>query len=160
MAMEWKIIEAATAEEYKTAIGLFEEYISSLDFDLGFQNLDHELSTLPSMYGPPTGRLFLVRAGDTYVGCAGLRRIENDSTCELKRMYIQPPYRQLGIGKAIMERAIASARTMGYATMKLDTIGYKMPLAVKLYESYGFRQTVPYNYNPYEGVLYFEKDLR
>lgn len=157
--MEWEIREASTAEEYQAAVGLFNEYIASLDFDLDFQHVDHELTILPTMYGPPTGRLFLVRAEGTFVGCAALRRIENDTTCELKRMYLQPACRGLGIGKAIMEKSIACARGLGYITMKLDTIGYKMPWAVKLYESYGFRETTPYNHNPHEGVLYFEREI-
>lgn len=157
--MEWRLVEASTAEEYKAAVGLFNEYIASLDFDLGFQNVDHELTILPTMYGPPTGRLFLVRAEGTFVGCAALRRIENDTTCELKRMYLRPAHRGMGIGKAIMEKSIESARSLGYTVMKLDTIGYKMPWAVKLYESYGFRETTPYNHNPHEGVLYFEREI-
>ncbi len=157
--MKWEIIEASTAEEYKAAVALFNEYIASLDFDLGFQNVDHELTILPTMYGPPVGRLFLVRAEGSFVGCAALRRIENDTTCELKRMYLQPACRGLGIGKAIMEKSIEGARNLGYTVMKLDTIGYKMPWAVKLYESYGFRETTPYNHNPHEGVLYFEREI-
>ncbi|MPR35675.1 GNAT family N-acetyltransferase [Salmonirosea aquatica] len=157
--MKWEIIEAATAEEYKAAVGLFNEYIASLDFDLGFQNVDHELTILPVMYGPPTGRLFLVQSETEFVGCAALRRIENDTTCELKRMFLHPAYRGLGIGKAVMEKSISCARSLGYTTMKLDTIGYKMPWAVKLYESYGFRETAPYNHNPHEGVLYFEREI-
>lgn len=157
--MQWEIMEATTADDYRAAVGLFNEYIASLDFDLNFQNVDHELTILPTMYGPPTGRLFLVRAEGTFVGCAALRRIENDTTCELKRMYLRPVCRGLGIGKAIMERSIECARSLGYIIMKLDTIGYKMPWAVKLYESYGFRETTPYNHNPHEGVLYFEREI-
>ena len=157
--MKWEVIEASTAEEYKAAVGLFNEYIASLDFDLDFQNVDHELTILPTMYGPPTGRLFLVRAEGAFVGCAALRRIENDTTCELKRMYLRPACRGLGIGKTIMEKSMVCARSLGYITMKLDTIGYKMPWAVKLYESYGFRETTPYNHNPHEGVLYFEREI-
>lgn len=157
--MNWEIIEASTDEQYKAAVGLFNEYIASLDFDLNFQNVDHELTILPTMYGPPTGRLFLVQSEGAFVGCAALRRIENDTTCELKRMYLRPACRGLGIGKAIMEKSIECARDLGYTVMKLDTIGYKMPWAVKLYESYDFRETIPYNHNPHEGVLYFEREI-
>ena len=157
--MKWEIIEASTADEYRAAVGLFNEYIASLDFDLDFQNVDHELTILPTMYGPPTGRLFLVKAKGEFVGCAALRRIEKETTCELKRMYLRPEFRGLGIGKALMEQSLSCARSLGYTVMKLDTIGYKMPWAVKLYESYGFRETTPYNYNPHEGVLYFEREI-
>ena len=157
--MDWTIIEASTAAEYTAAFGLFKEYLASLDFDLSFQNIDRELSTLPAMYGPPTGRLFLVRAGGEFVGCAGLRRIEDETTCELKRMYLRPAFRGMGIGKAIMEKSLEAARSLNYRVMKLDTHGTKMPWAVGLYKSYGFRQTTPYNFNPHAGVIYFEREL-
>lgn len=157
--MEWTILEASKAAHYASAFGLFKEYMASLDFDLGFQNIDHELTILPAMYGPPGGVLLLVKVGDDFVGCAAMRPIENDKTCELKRMYLRPAYRGRGIGKAIMEKSLDTARKLGYTTMKLDTIGYKMPWAVGLYMSYGFRETAPYNHNPHAGVMYFERQL-
>lgn len=157
--MYWTLSQASTREEYLAAIELFREYVASLDFDLSFQNVDEELTILPIMYGPPTGGLYLVESNDGFVGCAGLRQIENETTCELKRMYIKPSHRQMGIAGAILKQAIEDARSMGYTCMKLDTIGYKMPLAVRLYTSFGFKVTEPYNHNPHEGVVYFEKDL-
>lgn len=157
--MNWTIIQASKALEYAAAFELFKEYLASLDFDLSFQNVDHELTILPQMYGPPTGGLFLVKVGDNFVGCAGLRRIENDTTCELKRMYLRPSYRRLGIGKALMEECIVASRNLGYALMKMDTHGTKMPWAVGLYKSFGFREIAPYNYNPHAGILYFEREL-
>ncbi len=157
--MEWTIIEASKAADYAAAFGLFKEYIASLDFDLGFQNIDHELTILPTMYGPPHGVLLLVEVEGTFVGCAALRQIENNTTCELKRMYLRPRYRGLGIGKAIMDKSLNAARKLGYTTVKLDTIGYKMPWAVGLYKAFGFRETTPYNHNPYAGVIYFERQL-
>ena len=157
--MEWTIIEASKATEYAAALELFKEYMASLDFDLGFQNIDHELTILPTMYGPPSGVLLLVQAEGDFVGCAALRRIENATTCELKRMFLRPTYRGHGMGKGLMEKLLVAARALGYTTMKLDTIGYKMPWAVGLYESYGFRETTPYNHNPHAGVMYFERQL-
>ncbi len=108
--MKWTIIEASKAAEYSAAFALFKEYVASLDFDLTFQNFDHELTILADMYGPPSGRIFLVEAEGEFVGCAALRRIENDTTCELKRMYLRPAYRKLGIGKALMEKALKLGR--------------------------------------------------
>ncbi|GAB2775674.1 N-acetyltransferase [Rhabdobacter roseus] len=157
--MTWTLQQATTPDHYRAAVELFKEYAASLDFGLDFQNFDDELEILPTMYGPPTGRLYLVALEDTYVGCVGLRRIENEYTCEIKRMYLRPDHRGLGIGKALLTKTLEVARQMGYKTIKLDTIGYKMPSAVGLYQAMGFRETAPYNYNPYEGVLYFEKEL-
>lgn len=58
-----------------------------------------------------------------------------------------------------MEKVLEVAKLLDYKVVKLDTLGPKMPAAVALYRSVGFRETTPYNYNPYEGVLYFEKAI-
>ena len=153
------IIEATNDEHYRAAGHLFKEYADSLDFTLAFQSFEDELTILPKMYGPPDGALLLVGNEGEFVGAAGLRRIENDVTCEIKRMFIQPGFQGAGMGKALMNALIQKARQLGYQTIKLDTLGPKMPAAVKLYKSFGFVETVPYNFNPHEGVLYFEKQL-
>ena len=153
------IIKASTQDEYRQGALLFKEYAESLDFTLSFQNFEDELNILPTMYGNPTGALLLAETEGRFIGAVGLRQIENDHTCEVKRMYIKPDFQGKGIGKMLMKSVIIEAETMKYKTIKLDTLGPKMPAAVGLYKSFGFKETPPYNYNPYEGVLYFEKVL-
>ena len=155
----YTIIQASTDDHYKAGALLFKEYADSLDFALSFQSFEDELTILPKMYGKPSGALFLVEMDENYVGAVGLRQIENESTCEVKRMYIRPAYQGKGIGKALMQQVLDAATGLNYKTIKLDTLGPKMPAAVGLYQSFGFKETAPYNYNPYEGVLYFEKKL-
>ena len=153
------IIKASTQQEYLEGALLFKEYAESLDFTLSFQNFEDELNILPNMYGQPTGALLLAESEGKYIGAVGLRQIENEHTCEVKRMYIKPDFQGKGVGKMLMTNLIEEAETMNYKTIKLDTLGPKMPAAVGLYKSFGFKETAPYNYNPYEGVLYFEKYL-
>lgn len=153
------IIQAITPEHYFAAATIFKEYAESLDFTLSFQSFDEELTALPIMYGQPAGALLLVEDEGNYAGAVGLRQIENEFTCEVKRMYIKPEYQGKGIGKALMAHVLEIAKLMNYKTIKLDTLGPKMPAAVGLYKSFGFKETPPYNYNPYEGVLYFEREL-
>jgi GNAT superfamily N-acetyltransferase len=159
MIMNFTIIEARTESDYQAGASMFGEYAASLDFNLAFQSFDNELTILPQMYGAPLGALFLVKVDDQIIGAAGLRRIENDLTCEVKRMYIRPGFQGKGIGKALLQALIEKAESLGYQLIKLDTLGPKMPAAVKLYKSFGFQGTAPYNFNPHEGVLYFEKTL-
>ncbi|WP_221393989.1 GNAT family N-acetyltransferase [Dyadobacter sp. NIV53] len=154
-----RIIKAATPEEYHAGAVLFKEYAESLDFTLSFQSFEDELTILPKMYGQATGALLLAESEGEFIGAVGLRQIENESTCEVKRMYIKPGYQGKGIGKALLTSLIDVAKEMEYKTIKLDTLGPKMPAAVGLYKSFGFKETTPYNYNPYEGVLYFEREL-
>lgn len=153
------IIQAASESEYHAGANLFRAYANSLDFTLSFQSFEDELQVLPVMYGKPAGALLLVVQDGRYVGAAGLRRIENEYTCEVKRMYIQPEFQGKGMGKALLAQLIEVARSLHYTTVKLDTLGPKMPAAVALYQSFGFVETEPYNFNPYEGVLYFELKL-
>jgi len=155
----FQIVQASTEADYQTGAMLFREYAASLDFTLCFQNFDDELLVISQMYGPPSGVLLLVKNDNEFIGAVGLRRIENDFTCEVKRMYIRPEFQGKGIGKALMAKIIECAGTLNYKTIKLDTLGTKMPAAVALYKSFGFKETVPYNYNPYDGVLYFEKEI-
>jgi GNAT superfamily N-acetyltransferase len=152
-----QIIVARTSEHYLAAIELFKEYAEGLGIDLQFQKFDQELQILPTMYGPPTGELWLVQAGAYFIGCAALRKLD-EQTCELKRMFVQPAYRGLRLGEQLMEIALKTAQDIGYHSMKLDSLRRLKP-AVKLYSRYGFEEIAPYNYNPEADVVYFEKNL-
>ncbi|WP_428665372.1 GNAT family N-acetyltransferase [Runella sp.] len=152
-----EIIVARTSEHYSAAVELFKEYALGLGIDLQFQKFDNELQILPTMYGPPTGELWLVQSNDKFVGCTALRQLDKQ-TCELKRMFIQPAYRGRRLGEQLMDTALTTARDLGYEYMKLDSLRRLEP-AVKLYLRYGFTQILPYNYNPEVDVVYFERSL-
>jgi GNAT superfamily N-acetyltransferase len=136
---------------------LFREYAASLGFDLGFQDFERELRTLPGEYGPPRGRLFLARAGREAVGCVGVRALTADA-CEMKRLYVCPSHRGTGAGRALAAAAIGAARRLGYARMRLDTVP-SMEAARELYRSLGFREIPAYRYNPIPGTTYMELRL-
>jgi putative acetyltransferase len=73
-------------------------------------------------------------------------------------MYVKMDYRNLGIGKLILEYAIELARKLGYDRIKLDTHD-SMRTAIKLYLDYGFEEIESYRYNPNELARYFELTL-
>lgn len=136
---------------------LFEEYAAGLGVDLCFQGFARELAELPGGYAPPDGRLLLARADDQPVGCIALRRLE-ESTCEMKRLYVRTSQRGTGLGHALAARILADARTIGYRAMRLDTLA-TMTAARGLYQSLGFRPIEPYCFNPLESVAYLELRL-
>ena len=91
-------------------------------------------------------------------GCIALRPL-GPKVCEMKRLFVREEFRGMQIGRLLIERVIADAKEIGYDAMRLDTFPPKMGKAVRLYESYGFRETVPYYDNPNEGVLFMELSM-
>jgi ribosomal protein S18 acetylase RimI-like enzyme len=136
---------------------LFLAYARSLDFELCFQNFGEELAGLPGAYAPPEGRLFLLWLGGEPAGCVALRNL-GDAVCEMKRMYVKPEFRGLGLGRRLAEHVIAAGREAGYRAMRLDTIE-TMKAAIGLYRALGFRSIPPYYANPIAGAEYMELAL-
>jgi ribosomal protein S18 acetylase RimI-like enzyme len=153
-----KIAQAVTPEQVAEARTLFREYERSLGIDLCFQGFEQELAWLPGAYAPPRGRLLLAADGDALAGCVALRPLEN-AACEMKRLYVRPPYRGQRAGRRLVERVIAEAHAIGYARLRLDTLP-SMKEAIALYRALGFVEIAPYCANPVPGALFLELDLR
>lgn len=133
---------------------LFREYADSLGVDLSFQELEAELAALPGGYDV----LLVARLDGEALGCVGVRPQEGDA-CELKRLYVRPNGRGLGLGRRLTLEAIARARALGYMRMRLDTLP-EMHTAQALYRKLGFVEIEPYRHNPIEGSRFMELDLR
>jgi len=152
------LIQATLPEHIEQARSLFLEYGSSLGFSLCFQSFDEELKSLPGAYGPPSGRLLLARHADHAAGCVALRNLEA-GICEMKRLYVRPADRGVGLGRMLVERVIAEARAIGYDRMRLDTIESARKDAVALYRQMGFEEIAPYSAVPIEHALWLELRL-
>jgi putative acetyltransferase len=151
------IVPATAQKDLQQAKILFEEYASSLDFPLDFQNFEEELAGLPGGYAPPEGCLLLALHRDRVAGCVALRKIDQD-TCEMKRLFVKKSFLHLGIGKALAETVIQEAKKKGYTRMRLDTVP-SMNEARALYESLGFQKIPPYRHNPVPGAVFLELKL-
>jgi GNAT superfamily N-acetyltransferase len=147
-----------TAEQLAQIRELFLEYAQSLGFSLCFQSFDKELAGLPGDYSPPYGRLLLARVDGEPAGCVALHRLES-GICEMKRLYLRPMFRGHGLGRALVERVLSEARSIGYGRMRLDTVEPVMKDAVAMYRRFGFREIAPYRENPIEGAMYMELEL-
>ena len=152
------IQKAHLPSDFEAARLLFQEYAQSLDIDLCFQNFERELQTLEQQYASPSGALFLVRCGEVLAGFIAVRQFEPE-TAELKRMYVRSEFRGKGLGKLLLENAIETARQLGYATLRLDTLP-SMQVALGLYHAFGFTDIAAYRFNPVPGSVYLEKQLR
>ena len=156
--MSSEIIQAETPAQIETARALFVEYGQSLGFSLCFQSFEEELASLPGMYSPPEGRLLLAIVDGQAAGCVALHPLES-GVCEMKRLYVKPEYRVHKLGRALLERAIEEALSIGYEKMRLDTVCGVMDAAIALYRRRGFVEIGSYRPNPMQGVLYMELDL-
>jgi len=152
-----EIKQATTDDDYRLVSGLFREYLESLPFEIDFQDVDRDVERPRSVYGPPDGRAFLGVVDGAVVGVVGVSRFD-DTSCELKRMYVQSAGRRTGLGRRLAEAAIGAARELGYRQMLLDTVE-EMRAANALYASLGFRQIPAYRHNPLPGDRYYALEL-
>ena len=136
---------------------LFIEYAKTIAVDLCFQDFDRELRELPGRYAPPEGRLLLARDGTKAAGCVALRKI-GEGICEMKRLYVRPAFRGKGLGRSLAGEIITAAKQIGYAQMRLDTLG-SMNEAIALYQSIGFQRIAPYYDNPNGSAVFLELNL-
>jgi ribosomal protein S18 acetylase RimI-like enzyme len=76
----------------------------------------------------------------------------------MKRLFVKPEFRSLGIGKTLTLKSIEYARDMGYKAMRLDTISV-MKEAISIYKKYGFEEIPYYRFNPFPDAVFMEKKL-
>lgn len=158
MVKGFAIAQAESPTQMAQVRDLFLEYAQSLGFSLCFQNFDKELAGLPGDYAPPTGRLLLAQYESQLAGCVALHQLEA-GICEMKRLYLRPPFRGKGLGRALAEFIVAQGRQLGYRRMRLDTVEPVMRDAVAMYRKLGFKEIAPYCTNPIAGALYMELEL-
>jgi putative acetyltransferase len=168
-------------EEIEATRAIFRDYAASLKIDLRFQNFDEELASLPGDYAEPRGALLLAlvdikdapamadvpliqraQGGLAHVaGCCALRPLDTTdypNAAEMKRLYVRPAFRGLGLGRQLAEAMLDAARGAGYGCVLLDTLD-DMESARALYEELGFEEVPPYYHNPIAGAHYLKADL-
>jgi DNA-binding MarR family transcriptional regulator len=124
-------------------------------FDHGF---DPARSVLPHVTDlvEPAGLLLVARLRGEPVGCGGLRFHEPERP-EVKRMWIAPSARGLGLGRRLLAELEEHARRRGARAVRLET-NRALVEAIALYRSAGYVETEPFNDEPYADH-WFEKEL-
>lgn len=151
------ISQASTSEEIAAVRALMFEYHALLGVDLSFQSFDAEVRDLPGSYAPPRGRLLLATHDGSAVGCVALHEA-GWPRAEMKRLFVRPSGRGLGLGRALVSAVLAQAVGIGYTEVVLDTLP-SMAEAQRLYEHFGFRDIPAYRPNPVQGARYLSKSL-
>jgi ribosomal protein S18 acetylase RimI-like enzyme len=144
------------SRDFAAVRAIFREYAASLGIDLAFQDFEQELATLPGDYAMPRGALLLARVNGEVAGCCALRPLDAadyPNASEMKRLYVRPAYRGLGLGRLLAAAILDAARVVGYDHVLLDTLD-DMEAARALYEDLGFKEVPPYYHNPIAGAHY------
>ena len=148
-----------SAADLQAAVQLFNAYASSLTVDLAYQDFATEIATLPGKYAVPTGELLLASSNHgELLGCVGLRSVNPEGCCEMKRLYVLPKARALGLGKALVDAIIGEAVRIGYREMRLDTLP-TMTAAISLYKRAGFVAIDSYYETPIAATLFLARPL-
>lgn len=105
----------------------------------GFGPSDAEVSAMSRHYGRETRSLYLVAAveGKVVGGCGIASFNGSDEVCELRKLFLLPECRGLGVGKALTLKCLEFAASRGYQQCYLDTLS-NMVSAIALYEKLGF----------------------
>ncbi len=151
------IREARFPADREAVLNIFREYVASSKTSLAYQEYEQEFANLPGAYARPSGCILLVENGAAIVGCGAFRRV-NGETCEMKRVYLHPSIRGLGLGRKLVERLIIEARRAGFGRICLDVIP-EFKTARQLYEELGFTEAAAISYNPVPGTQFLALNL-
>jgi DNA-binding MarR family transcriptional regulator/RimJ/RimL family protein N-acetyltransferase len=147
-------VEDPTTPDARWCIG---QYLAELNvrFDAGF---DPALSGPADAHDltPPNGALIVARMRERAVGCVGLKR-HGDDPAEVKRMWVSPEARGVGLGGRLLQEVERYARGIGIGTLRLETNG-ALTEAIALYRSRGYREIERFTDDPY-AQHWFEKHL-
>ena len=106
------------------------------------ESTDADLKDVERSYFERGGVFYVLEEKDgSIIGAYGLYSIDK-ATCELRKMYLHSSYRGRGLGKLLLDDALAEARRMGFRKMTLETASV-LKEAISLYKSYGFVEYRP-----------------
>jgi putative acetyltransferase len=102
---------------------------------------DPEVDGMYEAYRQERSAYFVAVKGAKLLGGAGIAPLagsDDDCVCELRKIYVRPAGRGMGLGRKLMDRCLDAAREMGYERVYLETLD-NMFHARHLFEKYGFR---------------------
>jgi len=153
MSASIEISRASTGADYAQVAELIRHYVDwcrkryadlkqLVDESFSYQGLDAELASMGEAYQPPAGLLLLGRVDNAPGGCVAFRTI-GDSICEMKRLFVEPRFHGMGLGRRLCTELIEVATSQGFRVMRLDS-GDRFNEAHGLYRSLGFVDIAPF----------------
>ncbi len=152
MPNAYRIVPARWPQDTETARTLLGNYRQFLaDSPLGAAGIclagyDAEMKDLPGRFASDEADLLLGWVENEVGGCAAIgAKLLPDGThaAEMKRLWVEPRFRGLGLGRGLIGSAVEWARAHGCTAVVLDTVEEAMPEARALYLSIGFEEIEP-----------------
>jgi DNA-binding MarR family transcriptional regulator/GNAT superfamily N-acetyltransferase len=134
-----------------------EQYFAELEqrFDGGFDPA-RSIPADAAELTPPSGLQLVARRREQPLGCGALK-LHGDEPAELKRMWVSPEARGLGLGRRLLRELEQRAADAGARAVRLETNG-SLTEAIALYRASGYDEVAPFNDEPY-AHHWFEKPL-
>ena len=134
-------------------------YLHELEqrFESGFDPA-RSVSANPEELVPPAGLFLLAYLDGRPVGCGGLK-VTGRKLGEIKRMWVVPDARGLGVAQRLLDALERHAVGMGLTTLQLDT-NRSLKEARALYVRNGYREIARYNDNPYADHWFEKRGLK
>jgi putative acetyltransferase len=127
----------ARAWDRERIIALVTNCLAEYGMQPDFESSEADLEDIENTYFQPGGHFEVVEdKRGNLLGTFGLLPL-GDRTCKLRKMYLVPEVRGIGLGKHMLERAIAHAKRLGFEVMMLETAS-TMKKAIRLYTRSGF----------------------
>lgn len=158
-----RLLRAATVTfdvvdpEDPDALASLRAYFDELDvrFAGGFDPGDTLTADAPSMRSP-RGTFVVAHSDDEPVACGGVVRVD-EATGEIKRMWVHPDWRGVGLGRRMLNELETHVARLGCSRVVLDTNAV-LTEAITMYERAGYTAVDRYNENPY-AMHWFARDL-
>ncbi len=133
-----KVVVPVGAADLEGLRELFREYAAWLQVDYCLKDFEAELAALPGDCVPPAGGLWAARVDGEVAGCVALKPL-GERVAEIKRLWVRPAHRGLGLGRQLAEAALQGAKAGGHRSVVLETLDF-MTAAQTLYAEIGFRE--------------------
>jgi DNA-binding MarR family transcriptional regulator/GNAT superfamily N-acetyltransferase len=158
-----RLLTCASAEiepvdpEHRDARYCLAEYVAELNLrsERGF-DASVGATALPHEVRPPAGRFFVAYLRGEPIGCGAVKHHRGAAT-EIKRMWIAPKVRGLGLGRRLLDHLESCALASGARIARIETSAV-LTEALALYRSTGWVEVAPFNEEPFADH-WFEKVL-
>lgn len=130
-------VRPVRAKDVDAVVALVRDVLAEFDLEFGAgSSTDEALLALPASYDEHGGAFWVAEHDGAIIGSCGVYPVA-DGTYELRKMYLHPKARGLGVGKRLLDRATSWARQRGGRRIVLDTTE-QMTRAIVFYEAHGF----------------------